>query len=86
MTADREHFHHILQRAGLSTREVMFVMVVSSLFVGTIGIFAHRAGVPDGVLFVGLLALCAVQYLLTRRAWKLQRWIGDRRRSYIAPR
>jgi UDP-GlcNAc:undecaprenyl-phosphate GlcNAc-1-phosphate transferase len=85
MTADREHFHHILQRAGLSTREVMFAMVLASLSVGATGIFAHHAGVPDGVLFMGLLGLYTVQHLLTRRAWRLQRWIGERRRSYIAP-
>ena len=72
-------------RAGLSTREVMFAMVLASLSVGAAGILAHHAGVPDGVLFMGLLGLYTVQHLLTRRAWRLQRWIGDRRRSYIAP-
>ncbi|MBX3705060.1 MAG: hypothetical protein KF911_00390 [Pseudomonadales bacterium] len=83
MSADREHFHHILQRAGLTDREVFAVMVGISLMVGMCGILAHHAGVHDGILFIALLVLCFVQYLLTRRAWRLQRWIGGRRRSLV---
>jgi len=82
MGADREHLHHILQRAGLTNREVLLVMIAISLFFGMSGILAHHAGVPDGVLFFGLVALCFGQHLVTKRAWKLQRWIGARRRQY----
>jgi UDP-GlcNAc:undecaprenyl-phosphate GlcNAc-1-phosphate transferase len=84
MSADRDHFHHILQRAGLSDREVVLVMVALSLLLGISGIAAHHAGVPDGVLFFGLVALCLAQHMVTKRAWRLQRWIGDRRRNIAA--
>jgi hypothetical protein len=43
------------------------------------GILAHRAGVPDGVLFLALIMLGYLQYLTIRRAWKLARWIRRRR-------
>jgi len=33
--------------------------------------------VPDGALFVGLVALCFAQNMVMKRAWRLQRWIGS---------
>lgn len=81
--ADREHFHHILLRAGLSEREVLSVMVTIALTVGMTGILAHQAGIPDGVLFIGLVLLGLGQYMIVRRAWRLARWLGRRRRQFL---
>jgi UDP-GlcNAc:undecaprenyl-phosphate/decaprenyl-phosphate GlcNAc-1-phosphate transferase len=81
---DREHFHHILQRAGLEEREILVVMVGTAFLVGMTGVLAHRAGVHDGVLFLGLIALGTAQYWTVRRAWRLARWIGRRRRAFRA--
>jgi UDP-GlcNAc:undecaprenyl-phosphate GlcNAc-1-phosphate transferase len=67
MSADREHFHHYLQRAGLTDRQVMIVMSGLSLSLGLIGISANQAGVPDGVLFFSFLALCVFQNWGMRR-------------------
>lgn len=81
--ADREHFHHILLRAGLSERQVLSVMVAIALLVGLTGILAHQAGVPDGVLLLGLILLGFGQYMVVRRAWRLARWLGRRRRQML---
>jgi UDP-GlcNAc:undecaprenyl-phosphate/decaprenyl-phosphate GlcNAc-1-phosphate transferase len=82
LQADREHFHHILLRAGLSERQILSVMVGSGLLVGVGGIIAHRTGVPDGALFLALVMMGYLQYLTIRRAWKLARWIRRRRRTF----
>jgi UDP-GlcNAc:undecaprenyl-phosphate/decaprenyl-phosphate GlcNAc-1-phosphate transferase len=86
LSPDQEHFHHILLRAGLSDREILVVMVGTAFLVGLSGVLAHRAGVPDGVLFLGLIALGAAQYWTVRRAWRLSRWIGRRRRQLLGER
>jgi UDP-GlcNAc:undecaprenyl-phosphate/decaprenyl-phosphate GlcNAc-1-phosphate transferase len=83
---DRQHFHHILQRAGLSDRQILLVMAGAAFIVSMTGILAHQAGVPDGVLFFGLIVLGFLQYLTIRRAWRLARWIGRRRRQFLARR
>jgi UDP-GlcNAc:undecaprenyl-phosphate/decaprenyl-phosphate GlcNAc-1-phosphate transferase len=59
---DREHFHHVLLRAGLSERQVLLAMVGASFVLGMTGILADRAGVHDGVLFFGLVGLGLLQY------------------------
>lgn len=89
LAPDREHFHHILRRAGLTDIEVLIVMVGSAFVVAMIGILAHRAGVHDGILFLGLIVLGLMQYWVIRRAWRLARWLGRRRRrlygSWVGP-
>ncbi|MFM8355939.1 MAG: hypothetical protein ACKOBM_13685, partial [Gammaproteobacteria bacterium] len=56
-----------LQRAGLTDRQVMIVVSGLSLSFGLIGIIANRAGVPEGVLFLGFLSLCLLQTWTVRR-------------------
>jgi UDP-GlcNAc:undecaprenyl-phosphate/decaprenyl-phosphate GlcNAc-1-phosphate transferase len=81
---DREHFHHILLRAGLSDRQVLLVMVSAGFLVAMAGVLAHRAGVHDGVLFLALIGLGFLQYMTIRRAWRIARWLGRRRRELFA--
>lgn len=76
--ADREHFHHILLRAGLSERQVLLVMVGAAFIVGIAGVLAHHAGVHDGVLFFGLVFLGFMQAWTIRRAWRLASWLRRR--------
>jgi UDP-GlcNAc:undecaprenyl-phosphate/decaprenyl-phosphate GlcNAc-1-phosphate transferase len=78
---DRDHFHHILLRAGLSVREVLVVMVGGAFVIAMTGILAHQAGVPDGVLFLGLIGIGLLHYWTIRRAWRVAQWIGRRRRA-----
>jgi UDP-GlcNAc:undecaprenyl-phosphate/decaprenyl-phosphate GlcNAc-1-phosphate transferase len=84
LTPDREHFHHILQRAGLTDREILVFMAGTAFIVAMTGILAHRAGVHDGVLFFGLILLGSLQYWAIRRAWRLARWLGRSRRELLA--
>jgi UDP-GlcNAc:undecaprenyl-phosphate GlcNAc-1-phosphate transferase len=77
-TADTDHFHHILRRAGFSDPVILAFMVASALGVGLLGVGLHLAGVPDGVLFFGLIALGFVHYWTVHRAWRLAHWLRVR--------
>jgi len=76
---DSEHFHHILARAGFSIRQVAVIMTTVAFVVGMTGVLAHHAGVPDGMLFFGLILIGAVQVWVVRRAWKIASWIRRHR-------
>ena len=85
MKADREHVHHYLQRAGLTDRQVMATMTTLSLLLGVFGIVAHKAGMPDGVLFIGFLALCLSQRWAVQHIDGLVRAISRNRASPVSP-
>jgi UDP-GlcNAc:undecaprenyl-phosphate GlcNAc-1-phosphate transferase len=72
---DSEHMHHILFRAGFSVRQVASIMTVMAFAVAMTGVLAHRAGVPDGVLLIGLIVIGLFQVWTVRRAWKLASWL-----------
>jgi len=82
MTADREHVHHYLQRAGLTDRQVMGTMTGLSLFLGLSGVLAHQAGVPDGVLFLAFLTLCLSQRWAVKRIDGLVRAIAPSKQDH----
>jgi UDP-GlcNAc:undecaprenyl-phosphate GlcNAc-1-phosphate transferase len=51
--ADSGHFHHVLIQAGLSVRAVCALYFVVSVASCAFGVWAHRAGVRDHLLFGG---------------------------------
>ena len=67
MRSGREHFHHLLLRAGLSVRQVLAVLTGLGVLYAAIGLAGHGGGVPDPVLFVAWVAVCASQYWLLRK-------------------
>ena len=78
---DRGHFHHILQRAGFRDREIVLMMGGSGLIVSALGVAGHKFGVPDGTLFIGLIALGTLQVWIYSRAWRIARWLRRHRRG-----
>jgi UDP-GlcNAc:undecaprenyl-phosphate GlcNAc-1-phosphate transferase len=53
---DSDHLHHILRRAGHSSRRVALIILLGAMFLATVGLGAHFAGIPDGTMFVAWLA------------------------------
>ncbi|MFU8836595.1 MAG: hypothetical protein ACNA7F_15180 [Roseovarius sp.] len=79
---DSEHLHHILFRAGFPVRQVAVIMALTAFVVGMTGVIAHQAGVPDGVLFFGLIIIAFIQFWVVRRAWRIAIWLRRKRREY----
>ena len=81
---DREHFHHILLLAGFSPGTTLAIMLGVSTLMGTLGLLAHYAGVPESWMFYGFLLLFAGYYWMIHRAWRVMRFLKrsiNRRRA-----
>lgn len=65
--ADTGHFHHVLIRGGLSVRAVCTLYVVFSLVCCSVGVWAHRSGTPEPLLFLGFILAYCVWLLLVRQ-------------------
>jgi UDP-GlcNAc:undecaprenyl-phosphate GlcNAc-1-phosphate transferase len=57
---DRDHLHHILQRAGLSSRQTLLVISIASVVMSLIGVLGEYFQVPESIelaLFVFMFVL-----------------------------
>lgn len=57
---DRDHLHHILQRAGLSSRQTLLVISIASVVMSLIGVLGEYFKVPESIeltLFVVMFIL-----------------------------
>ncbi len=57
---DRDHLHHILQRAGLSSRQTLIAITVFSVLMSTLGVLGEYFQVPESIellLFIVIFIL-----------------------------
>lgn len=52
---DRDHLHHIIQRAGFSSRKTLVIITVLAGFMSLIGLTGEYYQLPDSVLLVAFL-------------------------------
>jgi len=82
MAADREHLHHIFQRAGFSARATVFIVTGAGFAMGGVGVGGWWLGVPQTLMWYPLLGVLMFHCLLVRYAWRaarLMRRDGNRR-------
>ncbi|MEF8794635.1 MraY family glycosyltransferase, partial [Thiohalorhabdus sp.] len=73
MAPDREHLHHVFQRAGFSLRGTVYILVGIAFAMGAIGVAGWQLGVPDWVMMLGLLAAFAGHLYFVQHAWRMVR-------------
>jgi UDP-GlcNAc:undecaprenyl-phosphate GlcNAc-1-phosphate transferase len=68
---DRDHLHHILQRAGLSSRQTLIAISVFSVLMSIIGLLGEYFQVPESISLI-LFVLVFVLYNRYARhfSWK----------------
>ncbi len=65
--SSREHFHHMLLRAGLTMRQTLFVLTGFALVYAAVGLAGAYFEVPDVWLFLPWLLLLITHYWIIRR-------------------
>ncbi|KAF0286408.1 hypothetical protein BA899_09650 [Spiribacter sp. SSL99] len=68
--ADRNHFHHILGRAGFSPGQTAMIFSGLTLVMAVIGLTGSFIGVPDVLLGLALLLVAGAHYFFVRYAWR----------------
>jgi UDP-GlcNAc:undecaprenyl-phosphate/decaprenyl-phosphate GlcNAc-1-phosphate transferase len=79
--ADRDHLHHIFLRAGFTPGQTTLLLMLVVAALGAVGVMFSLAGVPDGLLLLGLVGLVALHDLFVRRAWRTSKAL---RRLHLA--
>lgn len=71
--ADREHLHHILQRAGFTAGQTVAIIHAMTLLLAAIGVAGWWAELPEYVMFYAFIALSLAYLYGMLHAWRLMK-------------
>lgn len=74
-SADREHLHHIFERAGYSVTRTVAIILSVSLLLGLIGLAGWYYRIPEYIMFYAFLLLFALYSFAMNHAWKVMKAI-----------
>ncbi|MGS0683093.1 UDP-N-acetylglucosamine--undecaprenyl-phosphate N-acetylglucosaminephosphotransferase [Shewanella sp. 125m-7] len=72
---DRDHLHHIFERAGYSRKQTLARITLLSAILATIGILGEIFDVPEVVMFLGFLVIFAAYNWALSHVWQILTWI-----------
>lgn len=73
-SADCEHLHHVIMRAGLSASRSVLLIVLSSFLLSLIGLAGWCYEVPEYMMFYTFMLLCAGYCFGMSHAWRLAKF------------
>lgn len=76
LTADLNHLHHALLRAGFSVGQAWLIITLLALVLGGVGMLFELAGVPAYISFWAFMAVAFSYYGYMKKSWQTQRFIG----------
>lgn len=74
-SADRDHLHHILLRAGFSVQATVAFILGISFLCGFIGLAGYYAGIPESLMCYLFIGVFLLYFWVMRHAWKVMRLI-----------
>lgn len=75
MTPDREHLHHIFERAGFGPAATAYICIGLAFLFGGIGVGSWWLNVPQEWMWPPLLMLFVLHALFVQRAWQAVRML-----------
>ena len=73
VSADKEHLHHTLLRAGFSRKQILVGVVLFSLLFSALGIYGELAGIAEHIMFTGFIACFGAYFLLIHGRFRDQK-------------
>lgn len=70
---DRQHIHHLLMRAGLTSRQACLLITLAAALLAGVGITGEWLAVPEYIMFVLFLLVFGGYGYGIKRAWRVAR-------------
>jgi UDP-GlcNAc:undecaprenyl-phosphate GlcNAc-1-phosphate transferase len=67
---DRDHLHHILQRAGLSSSQTLVTISTAAIAMSVIGLAGEYFNIAEGIMLVSFLAIFIIYNIAIRKITK----------------
>lgn len=71
---DRDHLHHIFERAGYSRKQTLIRISLASFALAAIGITGELLHTPEWIMFVGFLVIFAAYNWALAHVWQILTW------------
>ena len=85
MSPDRDHLHHIFERAGLGKRSTALAIAAYLSLNSALALGFWRLGFPEFTLTLLFLAAFALQARFMLHAWQSSKWIKDKLADSSSP-
>lgn len=73
--ADREHLHHIFERAGFSRKKSLFYISIGALLIAFLGCLMQYFDVAESFMFIIFMFLFLLYNYALMHVWKLLSWL-----------
>ncbi|MBW7984517.1 UDP-N-acetylglucosamine--undecaprenyl-phosphate N-acetylglucosaminephosphotransferase [Enterobacillus tribolii] len=78
---DRQHIHHLIMRAGFTSRQAFVLITLAAALLAAIGVTGERLGfVPEWVMLVLFLLAFVLYGYCIKRAWRVARFVKRMKR------
>lgn len=71
---DRNHLHHIFERAGLTARQTLLTITCLAIVLAAIGILGDLLGVPEVVMLISFIAVFVLYSWGILHIWQVITW------------
>ncbi|MDU2941536.1 UDP-N-acetylglucosamine--undecaprenyl-phosphate N-acetylglucosaminephosphotransferase [Superficieibacter sp. 1612_C1] len=83
---DRQHIHHLIMRAGFTSRQAFVLITLAAALLAAIGVIAEATHiVPEWVMLILFLVAFFLYGYCIKRAWKVARFIKRMKRRARRP-
>lgn len=82
-SADRQHIHHLIMRAGFTPRQAFVLITLSAAILAAIGVIGeHLSFVPEWVMLILFFFAFLLYGVCIKRAWRVARFIKRIKRRF----
>ncbi|MCL1049550.1 UDP-N-acetylglucosamine--undecaprenyl-phosphate N-acetylglucosaminephosphotransferase [Shewanella abyssi] len=79
---DRDHLHHIFERAGFSRKQTLVRITLASANIALIGILGEMLNIAESVMFICFILLFGLYHRALAHSWITMKWL---RRKDVEP-
>jgi UDP-GlcNAc:undecaprenyl-phosphate GlcNAc-1-phosphate transferase len=72
---DRQHIHHLIMRAGFTSRQAFMLITLSAAILAIFGVLGDYLNVPESIMMLLFLGAFFVYGYCIKRAWRVARFV-----------
>lgn len=72
---DRDHLHHIFERAGYSRKQTLVRISLASIVLAALGVSGEWMLVPEWIMFLGFVAIFVAYNWALSHIWQILTWL-----------